>query len=378
MGQDCKTLFIVDDTPDNVRLLANLLSAHGYRIRKALDANFALKSIEQSPPDLILLDVNMPTMNGYEMCAQLKSNPDTQEIPIIFISALDNVLDKVKAFNLGGADYITKPFQMEEVLARIEHQLLLLQQKHQLRAEIQERKRAEQSLEVSLRVVSHDLRNPVLGLSMVLNNYLKRADPNQTELSLPRQTLEQMAHSCERQLALINSLVESQHWEQQGVPLVLRRLDLGTLVRDFAQEWSLGLGEQEVTLSLNLGENLPLFMGDANFIWRVLENLLANSLKYNPLPRSQPLNITITVTALDQTLTCRVTDNGVGVDLAIADRVFERYQRGDRDNNPLGLGLGLYVCKLIVEAHGGKIGLNTAVSKGAEIYFTLPLEKVPA
>ncbi|MBE9240844.1 hybrid sensor histidine kinase/response regulator [Synechocystis salina] len=378
MGQDCKTLFIVDDTPDNVRLLANLLSAHGYRIRKALDANFALKSIEQSPPDLILLDVNMPIMNGYEMCAQLKSNPDTQEIPIIFISALDNVLDKVKAFNLGGADYITKPFQMEEVLARIEHQLLLLQQKHQLRAEIQERKRAEQSLEVSLRVVSHDLRNPVLGLSMVLNNYLKRADPNQTELSLPRQTLEQMARSCERQLALINSLVESQHWEQQGVPLVLRRLDLSTLVRDFAQEWSLGLGEQEVTLSLNLGENLPLFMGDANFIWRVLENLLANSLKYNPLPRSQPLNITITVTALDQTLTCRVTDNGVGVDLAIADRVFERYQRGDRDNNPLGLGLGLYVCKLIVEAHGGKIGLNTAVSKGAEIYFTLPLEKVPA
>ena len=128
MGPDCKTLFIVDDTPDNVRLLANLLSDHGYRIRKALDANFALKSIEQSPPDLILLDVNMPTMNGYEMCARLKSNPHTQEIPIIFISALDNVLDKVKAFNLGGADYITKPFQMEEVLARIEHQLLLLQQ----------------------------------------------------------------------------------------------------------------------------------------------------------------------------------------------------------------------------------------------------------
>ncbi|WLT39492.1 response regulator [Synechocystis sp. B12] len=77
------------------------MSAHGYRIRKALDANFALKSIEQSPPDLILLDVNMPTMNGYEMCARLKSNPHTQEIPIIFISALDNVLDKVKAFNLG-------------------------------------------------------------------------------------------------------------------------------------------------------------------------------------------------------------------------------------------------------------------------------------
>ncbi|MCT0252909.1 hybrid sensor histidine kinase/response regulator [Synechocystis sp. CS-94] len=378
MGQVRKTLFIVDDTPDNVRLLANLLSGHGYLIRKALDASFALKSIEQCPPDLILLDVNMPRMNGYEMCARLKSNPSTQDIPIIFISALDNVLDKVKAFNLGGADYITKPFQMEEVLARIEHQLLLQQQKHQLQAEIQERRRAEQSLEISLRVVSHDLRNPVLGLSMVLNNCLKRADPEETELCLPRQTLEQMVRSCERQLALINSLVESQHWEQQGVPLVLRQLNLATLVKDFAAEWSLGLREQEVRLNLNLAENLPPIPGDTNFIWRVLENLLANSLKYNPPPRTEPLEITITVTAPGDVLICRVKDNGVGIDPAMAQRIFERYQRGDRDNNPLGLGLGLYVCKLIITAHGGQIGLNTAVDQGAEIYFTLPLTNSPA
>ncbi len=315
----------------------------------------------------------MPVMNGYEMCERLKTDVKTMEIPVIFISALDNVLDKVKAFNVGGADYITKPFQTQEVLARIEHQLLLQHQKRQLRAEIQERKRAEQSLEISLRVVSHDLRNPVLGLSMVLNNCLKKAEPDQTELSLPRKTLEQMARSCDRQLALINSLVESQQWEQHGVPLIRRKLNVAKLITDFAQEWSLGLGEKQGKLKVHLPEKETMVEGDSNFLWRVLENLLANSLKYNPDPRPDPLEMAITVTATDQTLTCRVIDNGVGIDPVIGDRVFERYQRGDRGSSNLGLGLGLYVCKLIIEAHGGHIGLNTAVTQGVEIWFTLPL-----
>lgn len=375
MGQVSKTLFIVDDTPDNLRLLASLLACHGYVVRKSLNASFALKSIQQCLPDLILLDVNMPAMNGYEMCKRLKADTKTKDIPVIFISALDNVLDKVQAFDIGGADYITKPFQTQEVLARIEHQLLLQEQKYQLQTEIQERKRVEQSLEISLRVVSHDLRNPVLGLSMVLNNCLKQAEPDQTELSLPRKTVEQMARSCDRQLALINSLVESQQWEQQGVPLVKRRLNFTKLISDFAQEWSLGLGENQGKLQVNLPKTETMVEGDINFLWRVMENLLANSLKYNPPPRSEPLEMAITVTVTEQALTCRITDSGIGIDPAIGDRIFERYQRGDRSQGHLGLGLGLYVCKLIIQAHGGHIGLNTAVTQGAEIWFTLPLAR---
>lgn len=375
MGQVSKTLFIVDDTPDNLRLLASLLACHGYVVRKSLNASFALKSIQQCLPDLILLDVNMPAMNGYEMCKRLKADTKTKDIPVIFISALDNVLDKVQAFDIGGADYITKPFQTQEVLARIEHQLLLQEQKYQLQTEIQERKRVEQSLEISLRVVSHDLRNPVLGLSMVLNNCLKQAEPDQTELSLPRKTVEQMARSCDRQLALINSLVESQQWEQQGVPLVKRRLNFTKLISDFAQEWSLGLGENQGKLQVNLPKTETMVEGDINFLWRVMENLLANSLKYNPPPRSEPLEMAITVTVTEQALTCRITDSGIGIDPAIGDRIFERYQRGDRSQGHLGLGLGLYVCKLIIQAHGGHIGLNTAITQGAEIWFTLPLAR---
>jgi adenylate cyclase len=116
-------ILIVDDLPDNLRLLATILCDRGYEVGKARSGSMALTAVRADPPDLILLDINMPQMDGYEVCNRLKSDPKTQEIPVIFISALDEVWDKVKAFNLGGIDYITKPFQGEEVLARVANQL---------------------------------------------------------------------------------------------------------------------------------------------------------------------------------------------------------------------------------------------------------------
>lgn len=125
-------ILIVDDTPINLKILSKILSSQGYKVREALSGKIALIAIDQSPPDLILLDINMKDMNGYELCSQLKSNPITCEIPIIFISALDDVSAKVKAFEVGGADYITKPFKSQEVLARIENQIKIWQLQKQL------------------------------------------------------------------------------------------------------------------------------------------------------------------------------------------------------------------------------------------------------
>ena len=143
-------ILIVDDNPDNLRLLTKILELRGYIIRKSLNGKMALQAAERHPPDLILLDINMPEMNGYEVCKQLKASKTTDQIPIIFISALDQINDKVQAFELGGQDYITKPFQELEVLMRIKNQLLIKQQHQQLLAqnqrlehEIQERLKAE-------------------------------------------------------------------------------------------------------------------------------------------------------------------------------------------------------------------------------------------
>jgi PAS domain S-box-containing protein len=146
-------ILVVDDTPDNLRLLASMLTEQGYKVRKAINGQLALMAAQSAPPDLILLDINMPDMDGYEVCERLKRDILTLDIPVIFISALDDVLDKVKAFNVGGVDYVTKPFQLQEVLARMDNQLTvrrlqrhLQEQNLQLKQLLRDRIRAQESL----------------------------------------------------------------------------------------------------------------------------------------------------------------------------------------------------------------------------------------
>lgn len=176
------SILVVDDTPDNVRLLSTILTEEGYQVRKALNGQRALTTIQEFPPTLILLDVMMPDMNGYDVCKKLKDSPQTSSIPVIFLSALDHVLDKVKAFEVGGVDYITKPFQEREVLARVANQLMIQNQQRllqeqtkqlqecvgRLQNEIQERQRAELALRIAKKKSDHLLLN-ILPAAIVEN-----------------------------------------------------------------------------------------------------------------------------------------------------------------------------------------------------------------
>ena len=216
-------ILIVDDTPNNIHLLSKMLGENGYKVRKVISGERALKAVSILPPDLILLDVKMPGMDGYEVCQYLKKQEDTAGIPIIFISALDDVFDKVKGFEAGGADYIIKPFEPREVLVRVEAQLKMrrLQQQllctndrlsaqnAQLTQEIKKRQQAEASLKVFMHAVSHDLRNPVTGMSMVLQTYLKEQPAGhqrvagENDVVIDRLSFERIVQSCSRQLKLI-------------------------------------------------------------------------------------------------------------------------------------------------------------------------------
>lgn len=126
-------ILLVDDTPNNLRLLSAMLTEQGYEVRRVVNGQMALKTAQANPPDLMLLDIKMPDMNGYEVCQRLKADPETRDIPVIFISALDEVLDKMKAFAVGGVDYITKPFSEEEVFARVENILTIRKLQQQLK-----------------------------------------------------------------------------------------------------------------------------------------------------------------------------------------------------------------------------------------------------
>ena len=223
-------ILIVDDTPNNLRLLSTMLTDKGYKVRKAINGERALKAVRGMTPDLVLLDIMMPDMNGYDVCRRLKNSPDTRNIPVIFISALDDEMDKVLAFDVGGVDYIPKPFQIQEVLARVENHLTLRRQQKQLEAqnarlqqEIKDRQKAEDALHIYLHAVSHDLRNPVTGMSMVLKNLLKNRQDD--TIAVPASILERMAGSCDRQLNLINSLLETHELEVWGIPLACQPLE---------------------------------------------------------------------------------------------------------------------------------------------------------
>ncbi len=424
-------ILIVDDTPENLRLLSNALTEQGYKVRSVINGAMALMGARTAPPDLILLDINMPVMNGYEVCEALKADEKTREIPVIFISALDEVLDKVKGFAVGGRDYITKPFQLEEVVARIENQLTIrnlqkqLQEQNQvLQQEIRDRQKAEQALRVFLHSISHDLRNPVTGMLMVLKNLLNRpwsvissqsrtsgvgneqeqTTNNQQETISLRSTLERMATSCERQLNLINSLVESHEYEVWGVPLQCEPLLLHTLTQKLIEEWQPMLTSNQATLkNLVSAELLPLD-ADPNQLWRVFSNLIANALKHNPpgitvtlsaevttadsqeleaqeMKNTEQSNIQVAQKARQrcdpkskvQFVRCCVTDDGVGMTPEQCEGLFELYTRATATRRTAGLGLGLYLCRQIISAHGGEIGVITRPSCGTTFWFTLPV-----
>ena len=165
-------ILVVDDTPANLTLLSQLLSEQGYKVRVAPNGKLALNSVQSNPPDLILLDITMLGMNGYQVCQQLKANPETRHIPVIFISALDEVMDKVSAFTVGGVDYITKPFEGVEVLIRVENQLRLralqlqlIEQNSKLEQEIQHRKETEEILYQSRALLSSVLNSSLDGIA---------------------------------------------------------------------------------------------------------------------------------------------------------------------------------------------------------------------
>ncbi|NET33205.1 MAG: response regulator [Cyanothece sp. SIO1E1] len=456
-------ILIVDDTPDNLRLLSSMLFEQGYKVRKAINGQRALQAVEAIAPDLILLDIMMPDMKGYEVCLRLKESAATRDIPIIFISALDDEFDKVMAFDVGGVDYISKPFQLQEVLARVKHQIIIRHQQkqleiknEQLEQEISERQKAEADLRVFLHAVSHDLRNPVIGMSLVLKKLLKRArgqsgggageageaeekrpcvasvaveeqggnssaklktqnstslisnsSPPASSITMPISMLELMDGSCDRQLSLINSLTETSQMEVWGTSLQCRSLNLADLARKLTDEWDLRLTERQAALDNQVPGDLPLVKADANQLWRVFENLIANALKYNP-PGVKLTLAAAVVEAKEMAVwedsgngqaqadsetkfsagnhadvyktqnicpmvRCIVADDGVGMEPEAGASLFELYKRGDSSRKTQGLGLGLYLCRQIIAAHGGQIGVITNPNAGSRFWFTLPI-----
>lgn len=240
--------------------------------------------------------------------------------------------------------------------------------------EIEEREKAEEALKIYIHALTHDLRNPVTGMSTVLQTLLnKEVHGDPPALEIPRSVLSRMKAGCDRQLKMIATLLETYNIEIWGVSLQREHFEIRTLISEILADWQFRLEKKRVQVVTHIADDLPLIDGDRIQIWRVFENLIDNATKYNPP------GITITINIHESEATpgftqCLLSDNGVGIPSAQSSQLFQLYQRGSKSSPTRGLGLGLYVCRSIIEAHGGNISVNSEAQKGSQFSFTLPHE----
>lgn len=364
-NQSQKEILVIDDTPDNLRLLSAILTQHNYEIRKALNSSQAIASVQAEAPDLILLDIKMPGMNGFDVCTALKQNSVTQDIPVIFISALDDALDKVRAFSVGGADYITKPFQEAEVLARIENQLKIVELQGKLKTQNEALEKSNQALEQFAYVVAHDLQQPLQSII----GYAKIIDLKYSEILdiSMKNYLTKISDAGGRMQFLIRDLLSYALIEKGGIEF--SKIDGNIALKQ-------ALNNIEFLLQASHAEliypTLPTLLGHETQLIQLFQNIVGNATKFS---RSNvPLKIEISVSQYNQEYWLfGVHDNGMGISSENLGRIFELFQRVDGDGDIPGTGLGLAICKKIVESHGGQIWATSKLHVGTTFLFTLPI-----
>ena len=365
------SVMIVDDLPANLRLLVRMLRNQQYRVRPFPNGRLALSSAEQDPPDLIVLDISMPEMDGYEVCQVLKSRDRLKDIPVIFLSALDDTADKVRAFRAGGVDYITKPFQLEEIRARINTHLprrkLEREQKtrnEQLQSSLGRLQELEAFRDGLVHMLVHDMRSP---LTSILNNceFLNHT-LDTSPVSESFEVLSDVQSSAQRLAEMINELLDVNRLESGQLPLNRSDISPDQLIQ---QSLSTVVKHNEPTrIAVQCQTNRPVSC-DINLMQRVVCNLLDNAQKFSP-PNS-PIKLVLREDPAG--LRVEVSDVGPGIPIAFRHRIFEKFARLDSTTHRLSVGLGLTFCKLAVEAHSGTIGVDSpSGGTGSRFWFTLP------
>lgn len=355
-------ILIVDDTPDNLRLLSAMLTRRGLIVRKALSGPRAIASVQADPPDLILLDIKMPDMSGYEVCQQLKADPDTQTVPIIFISALDDANDKVKAFAAGGVDYVTKPFQEAEVLARIENQLRLRRLQAQLESQNAELARSNRELEQFAHIVSHDLQQPlqsITGFAKLIS--IKHGSALDTDT---QDYLNSILNAGQRMQYLIQDLLSYAQAGQAGPAHT--DVDCNTILEQVQNNLRGAIAEKSVDI---LYPSLPVVSGCEFQLVQLFQNLISNAIKFTRPDVSPWVKVSAQRQA-DRWL-IGIHDNGIGMPQIHIDRIFEAFQRLHDPQKYPGTGIGLATCKKIINNHQGQIWVESQLNVGTSFYFTL-------
>jgi len=393
---DRPTILIVDDTPTNIQVLAEVLREH-YRIKVATSGKTALSiaNAPESRPDLILLDVMMPEMDGYEVCRRLKHAPDTQHIPVIFVTARGDVSDEEHGLLLGAADYITKPIKAGIVLQRVRNLL----ERERLRKEVEahrdqlEARVAERTLALSiakeaaetanraksvfLANMSHELRTPMNGIIGMADLVRRRVtDPKALD------QLGKLAHSAQHLLGIINDILDISKIEAERLSLEQTVFRLGAVLENLHD--LIGHKAAEKNLLLHIDPPAALtrlaLKGDPLRLGQILLNLVGNAVKF-----TEAGSITVRILLAEETpsdilLRFEVQDSGPGIATEDQKRLFTAFEQADASTTRKhgGTGLGLAIAKRLAQMMGGRIGVDSALGQGSTFWFTARLAKPAA
>lgn len=363
-------ILIVDDVMSNVLLLKVLLTNEKFAIATASNGRQALEQVEKENPDLVLLDVMMPDMSGFEVAQHLKSNPQTAEIPIIFLTALNSTADIVKGFQVGANDFISKPFNKEELIIRVTHQISLVAAKRLILSKTEELQRTIAGRDKLYSVIAHDLRSPMGSIKMVLNMLIlnlpfeKIGAETYELLTMANQTTEDV-------FSLLDNLLKWTKSQIGKLNVVYQDVDLVEVTDGVIEIFSMVASLKKIRIREMKPERM-MVNADIDMLKTVVRNLLSNAIKFS----KENSEILVKMEEVNGMAVVSVQDHGCGISeegqkkLLHADTHFSTFGT----NNEEGSGLGLLLCKDFVVKNGGKLWFTSKEGEGSIFSFSIPVK----
>ncbi len=348
---DRPLIMIIDDTPQNLQLIGTALNSRGYDVELASGGEKAIKQVEHSHPDLILLDVMMPDIDGFELCRRFHKNPDTREIPIIFISARNSTNDVVKGLGFGAVDYITKPINLTELFARINTHLELKASRDELRQARDTIRHISEDRRELLHILCHDLANPVNSIIACLS--IAQDKPEFMNDDTRAEMLKVARHSMD----VIDQVRELRSLEDRKNRLDINAVKLQEAISDAASILQNKLSEKQIKLDIDIPEHLEVFAERISLVNSIINNLLTNSIKFS-YPESK---VKISTRKEESHIFLIVEDHGIGIPEHLQENMFKLGVRCSRrgTNGEIGTGYGLPLVHKFMIAYGGNIEVES-------------------
>jgi signal transduction histidine kinase len=371
-------ILVADDVAANVELLFDQLHALGYQTIAAYDGPASLSLCLEALPDLCILDVSMPAgdlgvddrSTGFEVCRRIKRDPRTARIPVIFVTALNDTTDRVKAIEAGGDDFLTKPHNRLVLGARVRSLLRLKAATDALEESFRKLRELEKVRDDLMKMIVHDLKTPLTSvlasLEMVIDGDFGGLNDRQ------RQVLHDAEEKSEELLSLIEDLLEVARIEDGHISLNVEKIAPAALLTEIVHEWGLRFKQENANARIEVADEAPVFEADRGLLKRVFGNLVQNAVTHSP----DAVTLVLSARPDGNGVLFTVADNGPGIPKEYHEVIFRKFERVKTPNIPRvrSSGLGLAFCKLVVDAHGGRIWVQSTEGQGSAFHLTLPLK----